>query len=506
MATLALQRTDTDSLYCNPTEDGGSVSSAPSIKSVKSSTSSAASSVQSGSRSTKSRSTTRSKSSTSSVPKSANWKAAIDPLGMSTKSVGPGFMPSFSTHLYAPGFQAADPTKSKEGPKSFQNKQLKFVEKKRTPPGSAAASTKSGKSGKSGKSEKASASSSDKSVKSSSSSTKSTFFSSLTENFDSNGESATSLNDKKNDVAELPETSAPKEESNHTTTLNDTDNSSNSGIEKSESAATVKATDDLVVLAEDHSSRNSSARTILKQTIEYDASRRPSIAESIMQLRSSTQKPQHTPNEILLKRVISWEYLARVHGGKMAYYNTILLTEYDFRRFYTPDIVQKRAHHYFLLGTSIANVLDIPNISDYAKALSSILHEFEEYISSETKSKMNFFKGRKITDYRPFEEPGEFSHFEVRTMPFDMDFTVIFATLSDMIAQCYKRFDTQKSDVIVSSDVFHKIDVRFKKLLLIATKELETLTREAMQEELYALDPMAGFTVDWDQQVLAIGH
>ncbi|KAG0199521.1 hypothetical protein BGX28_007242 [Mortierella sp. GBA30] len=497
MIPISRQLTETDSMYNNPTEDGGSTKTAPSIKSVKSSTSSSAS-VKSGTNSTKSRSTTRSKSSTNSVPKSANWKAAVDPLGMSTKAVGPGFMPMFSTNLYAPGFQM--PTNANAGaPKAHQAKQLKFVEKKRTGPNNAssAASTKSGKSGKSEKTAVSSSDRSIKSVKSTSSSTKSAFFSSFSgtsslppeiagsSNGSGKGSSSSNSKDKAGGTEEDPKTkgkdstSAP-EIKQHPTHISEP-----------------------LVVIEDHSSSSSAPssqpndRSALSPTT---SDRRPSLAESI-HLQPRTP---HTPNELLMKRVVSWEYLGRVHHGQMAYYNTVVLTEADLRRFYTPDAVQKRTHQCFLLGTSIANVLDIPHLSDYAKSLSALLQEYEHFLSVESKSKMNFFKGgRRMADG---EETGEYIHFEVRTVPFEMDYTVVFATLCEMIAQAYKKFDTHKSSIITDSDLFHKIDTRLKKISNNAARELEAMARDAMQEELNSLDPIGNLMVDWDQQAVALGH
>ncbi|KAF9276039.1 hypothetical protein BGZ68_010306 [Mortierella alpina] len=489
MISLSRQLTETDSLYNNPTEDGGSTKTAPSIKSAKSASSSAAS-VRSGTNSTKSRSTTKSKSSTNSVPKTANWKAAVDPLGMSTKAVGPGFMPMFSTNLYAPGFQM--PTSANAGaPKAHQSRQLKFVEKKRTGPSSSGASTKSGKSGKSEKTAVSSSNKSVKSVKSTTSSSKSTFLSSFSGTSTQPTESSSSSN--KEDKAGAKKSTVTKDKDS-------------AYASDSKPSSTTTISEPVVVVVEDHSSSTPTAQSYDKSALSPTASdRRPSLAESL-HLQPYQQTP-HTPNELLLKRVISWEYLGQVHNGKMAYYNTVWLTEADLRKFYTPEVVQKRTHQCFLLGTSIANVLDIPHLSDYAKSLSALLHEYEHFLSSETKSKMNFFKGgRRIADGRSFEETGEYIYLEVRTVPFEMDYTVVFATLCEMIAQAYKKFDTHKSSIIIDSDVFHKIDTRLKKLSNNVAKELEILVRDAMQEELNALDPVGSLMMDWDQQAMALGH
>ncbi|KAF9195037.1 hypothetical protein BGZ51_006001 [Haplosporangium sp. Z 767] len=515
MVSLSRQLTETDSLYCNAgTNDSKSTKSAPSVKSAYSSTSSTAS-VRSGVNSTKSRSTTKSKSSTNSVPKSENWKASVDPLGMSTKAIKPGFMPMFDTHLYSPGFQMPSKTAS-GGPKAYQSKQLKFVEKK-PGSGSSAASTKSGKSGRSGKSdksEKTAVSSSDRSVKSSNSSTKSTLFSSFSGNSSQPGDSGNSNSSSKQQVKESADEAATKvkeieattkaKETEATTKAKETEGKAPTPSDSQ--PATAAPICEPTVVVEDHSSPDSLPSPSDKQVAAaIVAARRPSIAESISRLQ--TPRTQPTSNEILLKRVTTWEYLAHVHGGKAAYYNTIVLTEADLRRYYTPEAVQRRTYQFFLLGTSLANVLDIPHLSDYAKSLSAILQEFEHFLSVESKSMMSFFKGgRKVTDGWSFEETGEYTHIEIRTMPFEMDYTVVFATLCEMVALSYKKFDTHKSSIITNSDVFHKIDTRFKKISNNAARELEALVREAMQEELNSLDPIGGLMGDWDQQVASSGY
>lgn len=108
--------------------------------------------------------------------------------------------------------------------------------------------------------------------------------------------------------------------------------------------ATALTTGELTIVVEDHSSPHTSVPKIHPfdnlDSEPTDAQKRTSIAESITQLQPLPS--QHPPNELLLKRVTSWEYLGWVHHGRMAYFNTILLTEADLRRFYTPGLVQKR--------------------------------------------------------------------------------------------------------------------------------------------------------------------
>ncbi|KAF9914680.1 hypothetical protein BX616_007793 [Lobosporangium transversale] len=553
----SLDRSETDSLYCNPTEDGESIMSssggAPSIKSTSSP--SATSSLRSGSQSIKSKTaSTKSKSSSyASVPKSPQWKAAVDPLGMSSKAVG--FMPMFSTHLYAPGFQTAVSTSATNAnePKAYQSKQLTFVEKKK----SFSSSSSSTKSNNPGKSEKTKTAPSNNSVKSLNSLTKSTFSPAFASSLSTQDEHLSNFPDKRTveetkslssnsrggdeeikeeivisrNSKEIEGTEALATTATTAVIISATETVMNNDIDSaygdSDDMTFVNSSTEVAVLMEAQSLPDASIHPFDKTVVTTNTSSdvvesinnqnilcKLSTVESTTQLRSppisistSAPRPTHTPNELILKRMTSWEYIGRVYHGKMAYYNTILLTEADLRKFYTPEVVHKRTQQYFMLGTSIANILEIPHLPDFVKSLSAVLQEFEHFQSSETKSKMSFLKnGWRVHDGKFFEETSEYTHFETRSLPFEMDYIVIFATLCEMIAQAYKKFDTYKANIIMESDMFHKIDIRFKKILSTTTRELDNLARETMQEELYSIDPIAGLTIDWNQQVLSIGN
>ncbi|GJJ67927.1 hypothetical protein EMPS_00273 [Entomortierella parvispora] len=509
MVALTGELAETDSLYCNPTEDGGSTKgSARSVKSVQSSTSS----VKSGSNvSTKTKSTSRSKSSTtSSIPKTAAWKAAVDPLGMSSKAVGPGFMPMFSTSLYSPGFQVA--SSNGGGPKAFQSKQLRFVEKKKATDGtkSSAASTKSGKSGlstKSGQSAKSTKTmNSEKSTKSAdssstSSSTKSSFFSALKETL----QGPTQLEQDDNAVEAGGDTKS---------TVNASESMSPAGTDQAtvESAFPLAPTSVPVARA----AVASSARPIAKELVppisteSITGARKPSWTPppSIVPSSRDPKSLTSSAKELFRKRIVTWEYLSRVFNGHLAYYNTIVLSEADLRKHFSPEVVLRRTLPLFLLGNSIAQLLDIPHIPDFMKAFSVVLGEFEHFVaSSGSRSKMNFF-GRRVSDGRSFEESGEYTYLEVKSVPFDMDYTIVFTTLCEVIAEAYSKFDTQDpstSLTVVDHDHFHKIENRLKKLSQGAFKDLDSLSREVMQEELNLIDPIGSISGDWDQQALALG-
>ncbi|KAF9992430.1 hypothetical protein BGZ79_003086 [Entomortierella chlamydospora] len=115
-----------------------------------------------------------------------------------------------------------------------------------------------------------------------------------------------------------------------------------------------------------------------------------------------------------------------------------------------------------------------------------------------------FFRatGRKTTlDSKSPEETGEYSLLEVRQLPFNLDYIITFASLCDTIAQVYEKLGTQdRAWTLTNMELFQKVDSRFKKILTVVSKELESMAREVMLGELNAMDPLGTSTNDndWD--------
>ncbi|KAK3825478.1 MAG: hypothetical protein J3Q66DRAFT_327855 [Benniella sp.] len=214
---------------------------------------------------------------------------------------------------------------------------------------------------------------------------------------------------------------------------------------------------------------------------------------SILSQVPNYQVQQDQVPTLLTKRSATWRYLQRVHQGGMVFYNTAMLSETDLRRGYSDEKMQRRSLQYFLLGTSLATILEIPSVNDCLKAVYGVVQEYEYFTASESKSKMMFFRntGRRVLDLKSFEETGEYSLLEVRQLPFNLDYVITFASLCDMIAQVYEKLGSEERLwTLTNVDMFQKIDSRFKKIMALVLKELETLAREIMVEELNAIDPL----------------
>lgn len=244
---------------------------------------------------------------------------------------------------------------------------------------------------------------------------------------------------------------------------------------------------------------------------------------SLIQPFTSAPQQEWLP-PLVAKRRATWKYLQRCFEGGMVVYNTALVSDSDMRSCWTEEKMQRRTLHYFLLGTSLATILEIPSTDDCLKALSIVVEELDYYAASETRSKSIFSRARKTSDGKSFIE-GEYSHLEVRPVPFNMDYVITVATLCEMIAQAYERMALHQQrqqqkrlqlnplqlaathpyhDFPIwnasSLDLFGKIDGRFKKIYAVLYKELEALARDIVLDELSSIDPLGATRndSDWD--------
>ncbi|KAG0365812.1 MAG: hypothetical protein J3R72DRAFT_196084 [Linnemannia gamsii] len=227
------------------------------------------------------------------------------------------------------------------------------------------------------------------------------------------------------------------------------------------------------------------------------------------QSNSSSTLPQqfHTASsqhDLVVKRSATWRYLQRVHQGGMVLYNTAVLTEGDLRKGYpyNDEKMQRKTMQYFMLGSSLATILEIPNQADCLKALHVVVQEFDYFIASDSKTKMMLkFRatGRKaLLEGKSFEETGEYSQLDVRPLPFQLDYIITFASLCDMIAQVYEKLSGHENIWNLHTlDLFQRVDSRFKKILTTVSKELEGMARDVILDELNGMDPLGGTTEDW---------
>ncbi|KAI8934314.1 hypothetical protein NX059_009052 [Plenodomus lindquistii] len=253
--------------------------------------------------------------------------------------------------------------------------------------------------------------------------------------------------------------------------------------------------------------------------------------------------------DLASKRISTLDYLRKAHEGRIYWFNTLLFSKSDLTRLpsYSTRNQARRATHYLLLGFSLPTILDLNSNSpsDYLKALNALLLEFETYQSihpadGSTPSSLSraripqMFKranlnmtgkGRRSSsaagdlpiltpsgtfnsetghNYAAFDTPPDadlllpnesYTHLQTPSLPFDPDFFSTFATLCDVLIDCYTKIlsmlSTPESVVAagggvpsIVGDLFNKADARVRKIILAGVvREFEDSCRAGLKSE-----------------------
>ncbi|ORY05569.1 hypothetical protein BCR34DRAFT_490796 [Clohesyomyces aquaticus] len=262
-------------------------------------------------------------------------------------------------------------------------------------------------------------------------------------------------------------------------------------------------------------------------------------------------------HEMASKRISTLDYLRKAHEGRIYWFNTLLFAKSDLTRLpsFTPRNLSRRATNYLLLGFSLPTILDLNSNSptDYLKALNALLLEFEQYqqihppdgstSSSLGRGKMTQMfkrnlgvggKGRRsssaTTDFPALVNQSSFgsngsgagedghmgadaysassppdmdlllpnesyTYLQTPSIPFDPDFFSTFATLCDVLIDCYTKILglLNTPDALVSAgggvpstvgDLFSKADARVRKIILAGVvREFEENCRQGVRGE-----------------------
>ncbi|KAG0645965.1 hypothetical protein D0Z07_7727 [Hyphodiscus hymeniophilus] len=246
------------------------------------------------------------------------------------------------------------------------------------------------------------------------------------------------------------------------------------------------------------------------------------------------------------KRISTLDYLRKAHEGRVYWFNTLLFNKPDLQRmpYFDPRKLARRATNYLLLGLSLPTVIDLngANSQEFLKTLNSLLSEFESFQqihppdgSSSSLSRARFpqmfkratttsSKGRRQSaaaeiglpmgnDYTDSKSPNgsitsaasngatsfsmpetdllpgeEYTHLLTPSLPFDPDFYETFATLCDVLIDCYTKImslvASPRECSPLIAEMFTKADARVRKIIVQGVvKEFEDSSRAGVKGE-----------------------
>ncbi|KAI1820170.1 hypothetical protein F4861DRAFT_79236 [Xylaria intraflava] len=266
--------------------------------------------------------------------------------------------------------------------------------------------------------------------------------------------------------------------------------------------------------------------------------------------QSGAPMPTESPSlythiqEIANKRISTLGYLRKAHEGQIYWYNTLLFERSDMARmpYFDSRKLVRRATNYFLLGLSIPVVIDLNSGTslEFLRSLNTLLTEFDSYqqihtengVSSSSLSRARLpqmfrrpvGKGRRPSgaagsehvdaNGTSFNKDGsavnaapatvinfglggegndlvsgeEYTHLLTPNLPFDPDFFETFATLCDVLIDCYTRLVSlltgPKDCTPLIFELFTKADQKVRKLILQGlVKDFEDASRTGLKQE-----------------------
>jgi hypothetical protein len=233
------------------------------------------------------------------------------------------------------------------------------------------------------------------------------------------------------------------------------------------------------------------------------------------------------------------------HEGRVHWFNTLLFNKPDLQRmpYFDTRKVARRATNYLLLGISLPTVLDLSglNVLEFLKMLNALLSEFEAFQQVHPPDGSSISRGRfpqmfkrstatgskgrrtssaadiglpmgsdhpdskttngsisaggsnSTTSFSATDSellPGEeYTYLLTPSLPFEPDFYETFATLCDVLIDCYTKIVTlipsPKECTPNVAEMFTKADGRVRKIIIQGVvKEFEDSSRSGVKSEI----------------------
>lgn len=261
-------------------------------------------------------------------------------------------------------------------------------------------------------------------------------------------------------------------------------------------------------------------------------------------LVSETPSLHSHMHDLMNKRISTLDYLRKAHEGRIYWFNTLLFDKPDLARmpYFDSRKLARRATNYLLLGLSIPVVIDLNSATplEFLRSLNTLLTEFDSYQQIHTENGVSSSSLSRARLPQMFRRPGgkgrrqsgattlehldphgasfnkdgsavnsapvtvinfglggegndliageEYTHLLTPNLPFDPDFFETFATLCDVLIDCYSRLmgllTSPKDCTPLIAELFTKADQRVRKIIIQGVvKEFEDSSRSGLKQE-----------------------
>jgi len=187
------------------------------------------------------------------------------------------------------------------------------------------------------------------------------------------------------------------------------------------------------------------------------------------------------------KRTLLLLYFKHFFEDEAYYFNTLEFNSQTITLYLQEnDKLRKRTCSWAQLGYSIGDLLAVPNVVEFTRALNAIVSEFEHDKNESTSQKMKqLLKKNKRDSNNNSPNSTNITFNEIPNTPFEFDFLQTFFALCDVLAEAYKRL-LQIDDKYLTKgylDLVSKIDLGVKKIVNSIIKEIDYSVRLILAQE-----------------------
>mmetsp|Transcript_3931 Transcript_3931/g.6027 ORF Transcript_3931/g.6027 Transcript_3931/m.6027 type:complete len:275 (-) Transcript_3931:81-905(-) len=210
---------------------------------------------------------------------------------------------------------------------------------------------------------------------------------------------------------------------------------------------------------------------------------------------------------LVRKRTSNFAYIKRFHEDRsVAWMNTTLMADIEIDMYFRSqgEKMSKRLEQWFVLGVSMAPLLQQPNGSFYIRALSQLIEEFDYYCANAVEKNVKRMKARQTAIPQPVaeDEPVKgaiyksgkyvvFTYLLIQSVniPFGLDYRQVIFTMCEILTLVYRKFLDDSSCSSNLNDAILRFDARITSHVIIPlTTDLTSLSMKIINMQLSSLD------------------
>ncbi|KAG4105636.1 hypothetical protein H8356DRAFT_1632706 [Neocallimastix lanati (nom. inval.)] len=194
---------------------------------------------------------------------------------------------------------------------------------------------------------------------------------------------------------------------------------------------------------------------------------------------------RRTLNTFISKRTMLLLYFKNFYEDEAYYFNTLEFnTQAIMLYIQENEKLKRRISSWAQLGYSIGDLLAVPNVAEFTKALNVLVSEFEHDKNESTSQKMKQLLKKNKKENNSLNATN-ITFNEMPNTPFDFDFLQTFFALCDVTAEAYKKILQIDEKYLTKGyfDIVTRIDTNIKKIISSIIKEIDFSVRQILAQE-----------------------